>query len=366
MNKIYIGFVFLSLVSCNASVEHPNGEKDRRVTEVSLQKVEVSAQRITSSFFEKQLIANGIVEAKNKSELRFKISEEIIKIAVKNGQQVKKNELLANLNNALLANLLKEKEIQFEKAKMEFTKQKINYGQGNLSNSEIDSTILSSLLIQTGYLEAQNEVKKATILYEQTILRAPFSGIVANITSKTGNFNTVGEVFCNIIDNKNMEVIFWVLESELSSIELGRDVTVSHNTNSKKKYAGNIVEINPYVNENGLVMIKAVLNEFDGKLYDGMNVQISVNESLENVIVIPKEALVLRSNKEVVFTIENGIAKWNYVSILEENSSSYAISEGLNVNDTLVVSGNLNLTHGAKLKVNFISSVNQQKAIQID
>ena len=88
-----------------------------------------------------------------------------------------------------------------------------------------------------------------------------------------------------------------------------------------------------------------------------MCIRDRVNKQVKNVIVVPKEALVLRSNKKVVFTLENGVAKWNYVTELHENSTHYAIKKGENLKrtDTIIVSGNMNLSHDAKVNVASVS-----------
>ncbi|WGH74115.1 hypothetical protein P8625_08265 [Tenacibaculum tangerinum] len=100
--------------------------------------------------------------------------------------------------------------------------------------------------------------------------------------------------------------------------------------------------------------MKAKITSENTGLLDGMNAKILINRPLENVILIPKEALVLRTNREVVFTKENDLAKWNYVEIAGENKDSYAIKKGLKLTDTIIVSGNLNLAHDAKVNATFV------------
>lgn len=83
----------------------------------------------------------------------------------------------------------------------------------------------------------------------------------------------------------------------------------------------------------------------NGRLFEGMNIRVSVQRMLANQIVIPKEAVVLRSGKPVVFTLVNNKAYWNYVQTGLENSSTYTITEGLKEGDVIITSGNINLAH---------------------
>ena len=164
-----------------------------------------------------------------------------------------------------------------------------------------------------------------------------------------------------LVSHQQLEVVFSVLENELSFVKKNQAVTITSFVDKSKNYMGVVSEINPMVDENGLIQVKAKVNIPDNTLFDGMNVKVIINQPIHDVIVIPKEALVLRSNKEVVFTVKEGLAKWNYVEVLDENSSSYALKKGLKLGDTIIVSGNMNLSHDARVAPIFIGEQEDSK-----
>lgn len=320
------------------------------------QELDVYVQILNGKVFEKQIISNGIVESLNKTDMRFKISERLKFIMVKNGQKVVKGDTLAILENALLKNQLDKARLDVTKAKNVLDENIINYGYKNSVEEEIDNNILRNLEVESGYLDALNKLENSTILYNQTILTAPFSGIIGNLKSKNGNYITSGDVFCTLIEQNKLEIVFSILESELFFIKKNQEVEFNLFFNQNGNYKGVITEINPIVNENGLIEVKAKINASNEKLFDGMNVKVFINQPVEGVVTIPKEALVIRTNREVVFTLENNLAKWNYVEVFDENGSSYAIKKGLNLGDTIVVSGNANLSNDAKVKATFVTN----------
>lgn len=351
MIKRFYFIFFIFILGCQ------NQKTNKALEEANSIKIESPGISITTKVieitdFKKEIIANGLVEALKKSEIRFKTSERIASIKVKNGQKVNRGQALAVLDNAVLDNQLSKAKIEVDKAKNKLQEEKINYGVGEKANEAIDATILKNLKIKSGLYEAENALQNAQLLYSQTIIRAPFSGVVANIEVKTGNFITSADIFCTLINSQNLEVVFSVLENELAFIESNQEVSINPFTDTDSTYKGYISEINPLVDENGLIQIKAKINTEGEKLYDGMNVKITASKPIKDVVVIPKEALVLRSNREVVFTYENGLAKWNYVKVLDENSTSYALKEGIKIGDSVIVSGNMNLAHDAKVKIN--------------
>jgi hypothetical protein len=66
--------------------------------------------------------------------------------------------------------------------------------------------------------------------------------------------------------------------------------------------------------------------------------------------VVPKEALVIRQGKDVIFVRQDSLAIWKYVTVESENSTSVSISEGLEPGDLVIVSGNINLAHETVVK----------------
>ena len=83
-----------------------------------------------------------------------------------------------------------------------------------------------------------------------------------------------------------------------------------------------------------------------------MNVRVIVKRQIEETLVIPKSAVVLRSGgRKVVFTHENGHAVWNYVTTSLENMDEYIITEGLKPGQEVIITGNINLAHESPVQV---------------
>lgn len=146
-----------------------------------------------------------------------------------------------------------------------------------------------------------------------------------------------------------MDVEFSVLESELTMLKQGDAVSVTPFSGNESRQ-GNVTEINPMVDENGMVKVWASVTGGNG-LIDGMNVRVSVKRAVEKALVVPKSAVVLRSGRPVVFTFDGDKAIWNYVTPGLENLNEYTITEGLEPGMKVIVTGNINLAHESPVKV---------------
>ena len=113
--------------------------------------------------------------------------------------------------------------------------------------------------------------------YNNTRIYAPLSGVVANLEAKQWNPCQNYKNLCTIIFDEVMEVEFPVIESEYSFINKGMPVGIVPFINDSTLISGRITEINPQVDENGMVKVKAQFQN-NGRLIDGMNVKIVIRK----------------------------------------------------------------------------------------
>jgi hypothetical protein len=132
-------------------------------------------------------------------------------------------------------------------------------------------------------------------------------------------------------------------------LEKGMPVDIIPFVNDSTIITGYITQINPQVDENGMVKVKASFSN-TGKLIDGMNVKVLIKKPVPDRLVVPKEALVIRQGKDVIFVRQDSLAIWKYVTIEFENSTSISVKEGLEPGDLVIVSGNINLAHETIVK----------------
>jgi len=146
-----------------------------------------------------------------------------------------------------------------------------------------------------------------------------------------------------------MEVEFPVIESEYKFIDKGMPIGIIPFLNDSTQITGKVTQINPQVDENGMVKIKAEIRNTKGFI-DGMKVKVFIKKPVPNRLVVPKEALVIRQGKDVIFVRQDSLAIWKYVNVEYENTTSLSIKEGLEAGDLVIVSGNINLAHETKVK----------------
>lgn len=141
-----------------------------------------------------------------------------------------------------------------------------------------------------------------------------------------------------------MNVTFPVIESEFAFLRKGMPVNIIPFINDSTIISGTITQINPQVDETGMISVKAEFRN-NGQLIDGMNVRVIIRKPVPDRLVVPKEALAIRQGKDVIFVRQDSLAIWKYVTVEFENSNSISVKEGLEPGDLVIISGNVNLAH---------------------
>ena len=342
--------VAVALLAACSDAKKENAGEEGVATVLPSDDNKVTVQRLERRTFDHELVSNGKVIAGGQADLRFETAGIIAHIYVKNGDFVRKGQKIAELDKFRLANKTVQAKDALEKSKLELQDVLIGQGYPAGDTSKVPADIMRLARVKSGYDQSLSLYELAKYEEEHATLTAPFDGVVANLFSKPYNAASASDAFCTIVGTQGMEADFTVLESELPLIKNGDKVIVTPYADAASGYEGRITQINPLVDDKGMVKVKAVVGS-KGKLFSGMNVRINVHRSLGEQLVIPKSAVVLRSGKQVVFTLKEGKARWNYIQTSLENAEHYSVVDGLKEGDTVIVTGNVNLAHEAPVKV---------------
>ncbi|WP_374744748.1 efflux RND transporter periplasmic adaptor subunit [Parapedobacter sp. 2B3] len=348
---------FLSWGVIAISCQQAQPTENQPIAETSLlqateQPTEVETVTLEKTSFHQELIANGRLSAIRKADLRFRADGTVEQLHMTEGNRVQAGQLLANLNDETQQQALQHAALRRQKAVMDYEDQLLRLGYRAADTAALDEEVKQIARLRSGLSDALLEWRKAEKDVHHTKLYAPFAGKIANLKAKEYN-NTAGlDYVCSLIDDRELQVEFAVLEQELDFVKHAKSVRVTAFSEKDRAYEGKVTSINPQVDRSGMVMVKAVIKNPDGGLIDGMGVSVVVSRDFGDQLSVPKEAVLDRQGRKVVFTAtDGGTAYWNYVEISHENSTHYAIKDGLKPGDRVIYSGNFNLAHDKPITV---------------
>ena len=363
MKKILIIFLAASLllVACGKDKEEEKKDTKQEVVATEEQQavktVEVAA--VTKREMSKLFESSAVWEPLAKVDFSTDKGATVEKIYKKNGEYVKKGEVIVKLSDA-------QTEADFLQAKANYQSATSNYNISR-NNYQKFKTLYDKQLIS--YLEFSNyeatftsaqgnlEVAKAAYMnaqnsYSKLVARAEISGVVGNLFIKEGNDIAAKEVLFTILNDKQMQSYVGITPEAISKVKIGDEINVRIDALAKE-YKAKITELNPIADSTTKnFKVKLALDNPDGEIKDGMfgNVIIPVGES--SVLSIEDEAIITRDLVNYVFKYEDGKAKQVEVTVGATNLpyteiSSPEIKEG----DKIIVKGLFGLQNNDKVEI---------------
>ncbi|WP_281989367.1 efflux RND transporter periplasmic adaptor subunit [Aquimarina aggregata] len=350
MNKsilIYHVFLIVFVIGCHKLKKKEFDAQQKFTSSIPTVKI----AKVKQSSFLTEIISNGKLEALKKVDLKFEDVGVIQKIVVNEGDYIKKGQLIAYQSSShLLSETKKNKEV-LAKAYLDMEDILLGFNYKLKDSLSIPKETMNMVRSRSGISEVKNQIVQTQKRYIASRVMAPFSGTIANLSAKEKSLSSTADKVCTLIDNTELLVSFFILEKEYGLVTKGDSVNIYPIAFPQKKFNGKVKHINPIVDENGLILIKASVENKENLLVDGMNVNVIIKNKINNTISIPKKAIVDREDSKVVFIYKNRKSQWRYVKLGIENKDSIVITEGLKIDDHIIINGNVNLAHDTKVNL---------------
>jgi Cu(I)/Ag(I) efflux system membrane fusion protein len=184
-------------------------------------------------------------------------------------------------------------------------------------------------------------------------LRAPMSGVVAEMNVRSGMAVTTGMTLFRIVDLSTVWVYAEVPEAQAGWLRPGGQVAAHVPTWPGETFHGSVVAILPEVNvQSRTVRARIVLDNPDAKLKPGMFASLEfVTPKGRRAVLVPSEA-VIRTGERSVVIVADGEGKFRAVDVKvgAESGGDAEIREGLRAGDKVVVSGQFLIDSEASLR----------------
>ncbi|MDH5610757.1 MAG: efflux RND transporter periplasmic adaptor subunit [Cyclobacteriaceae bacterium] len=343
-------FAVIGLAGCNPSSkqEEPAGEPElsglRRDSAYAVRTVLTETRT-----FAYPIQARGKLRAARAVTLAFEPPGKLQALYVANSQVVAKGTLIARLQNERHQLAVAEARMAVANAGSEYENKLAEFGDSTTYGDNW-FRIKEKLRLKTGVGVSQVNLDRALYELSQTYLYAPFDGIISGLELKPGNYLNSWQPLAVLLDRTRMEVMAEVLEFDLGGLMQGHKAQVSPLSLPGRVLEATVAEINPRVDDRGYVKVKLDV-PYEPGLYDGMSVKVVLEIPQAEGLLVPKEAVVQKSGRIVVFTVEDSLAKWNYVTLGRDNGSYVEVTEGLKMGQWVIVSNNLQLAHDSPVRI---------------
>jgi HlyD family secretion protein len=374
--KIIIGVVVLVIAGVLTAGFVSRRGKD--VTPVTFGKVQ--RQDLTS-----KVSANGRIDAKRKVDLSANVMGQVINLAVREGDVVKKDDFLLQIDQKQLAATARSADAalqavfsdrdaakamaiaadqDFQRAQKNFDQKIIPRADLDRAQSSRDSARANVMALEQRISQARENLNAARDTLSKTTMRAPMAGIVTALpveegeVAVIGTMNNAGTVLMTIADMSVVEAVMEVDETDVPSVKVGQRATVTIDAYPNKTFPGLVTEVaSSPIKRNGITggsgteavnfEVKIQVENPPQGVRPGFSASADiVTGTRSKALAIPIQALVVREkpgstpgkpqDEEGVFVVRNGAVKFEKVSSGLSGDSQIEILSGAKEGEQIV------------------------------
>jgi len=357
----------------------------------------VQTEKVAKRSITQTVTATGTIDPEFKVLITPEVTGEIISLPVKEGDIVKKGQLLIKIKgdqymaqkDRLEANLksseasLQMSEAELRNIELEYERAKELHHKGLASNSEFEAAETKYLTTKASYdaaaanvLQSKAQLREVLETLYKTTIYSPMDGIVTQLNVELservlGSGFSQGTDIMTVADLSNMEAVVDVDENDVVLVSVGDTANVTVDAFGDRVFHGVVTEIGNSAKSSGFGTQEQVVNfsvkikllDLDSNLRPGMSCNADIEtETVKDVISVPIQSVTARTDvpeskdstkagkkedvemskpkfnkpKEVVFLADNGKAKLVVVETGISDDNYLEIKSGLNVDDEVI------------------------------
>jgi HlyD family secretion protein len=331
------------------------------------------------------LNASGYVTARRQSTVSSKVTGKITDVNIEEGMRVKAGQQLARLDDAVAGKALalsqaqvqaagsslEETRVQVRQAQIDYDRASSMHSSQIGSKSDLDHAqaqldALKARLATQGdsYAVAQRELQLHRQDVEDTIIRAPFDGIVVSKDAQPGEmispmsagggFTRTG--ICTIVDMDSLEIEVDVAEAYINRVHPNQKVEAVLDAYPDWKIPAHVITAVPTADrQKATVKVRIAFDAKDERVLPDMGVKTTFIDTepaaeTSNVVEIPKGAVRRDGERDVVFVMQNDHAERRAVRVLQTDNDKARIAAGVNAGDNVIVDAPPDLKDGDRVK----------------
>lgn len=331
------------------------------------------------------LNASGYVTARRQATVSSKVTGKVLEVLIEEGMKVEEGQVLARIDDInvkaslLLAqaqlqsatNALAETRVRIREADQELQRQAGLLKNKIATQADYDHAEASALAYKARLDQQQADIivaERTVAAWQQqmddTVIRAPFAGIVTSKNAQPGEmispvsagggFTRTG--ICTIVDMQSLEIEVDVNESYINRVQAGQPVEATLDAYPDWKISCRVIAIIPTADrQKSTVKVRVGFDKLEPRILPEMSVKVGFYETggaaaVARSVTVPKAAIQQQDGRDVAFVVNNGRAERRAVSVGGSGDGEVGVGAGLAAGDKVILDWPAGLKDGALVK----------------
>lgn len=300
--------------------------------------------------------AAGQAEAVRRVAVTALVGGRVAAVAARESQAVAPGQALVALDPV-------EHRLALQEAEAALRDAQARYRELTLLNEEIADTATRAerervARARSGLEAAEVKLQRAQLELQRTRVTAPFAGRVANLKAVPGQWVRPGDELLTLVALDPIRVEVQVLEGEIGFLAPGARASVALAAFPGERFAGRIASLNPLVEgSTRTARVTLLVPNPRGRILPGMYARVALDaRRFPDRVLVPRAAVLERDRRPMLFVVEDGRAKWRYVTPGLQNDSLVEIVPGtetdsVRAGELVLVDGHYTLVHDARVRL---------------
>ncbi|MCB9766784.1 MAG: efflux RND transporter periplasmic adaptor subunit [Candidatus Omnitrophica bacterium] len=374
---VLVTVILIGLLAAGGVFGWKNWPKTAEVRTIVVQETKSGGERTL-------LNASGYVTARREATVASKVTGKVIEVMVEEGMEVEAGQVLAKIDSSNV-----EQSLELAQAQLASASQAVEETKANLNQAEIDlrrTTALASkgvtadadldrdrtkVRLNTARLQrqmaeiavAEREVEVWKQQLDDTIIRAPFAGVVTtkdaqpgeiiSPMSAGGSFTRTG--ICTIVDMDSLEIEVDVNESYINRVEKDQPVVATLDSYPDWEIPAKVIAIIPTADrQKATVKVRVAFEKLDPRILPDMSVKVAFKSGEEetetkSTVALPKSAIHQDEGRDIVWVMKEDTLERRAVKVDTVMNDQATISAGLGSGEKVVTKGPDEMEEGMRV-----------------
>jgi len=325
------------------------------------------------------LTASGYVVARRKAVVSAKIQGRLSELRVEEGSVVREGETLARLESIDYEAAVARARAAVQRAEADLAEYRRQLRlaedlakQRIVAEDQREAAASRVRIAEAALAQQQADLAFAEAQLQNTVIRAPFGGVVVKKMAEVGesvapippgvNISTSSGAIVALADLATLEVEADVAEANVAKVAGGQPAEVTVEAIPDRRYKAVLRQVIPTADRTkATVMVKVTILDKDKDLKPEMSAKVTFLEPEKKeqapaaasapVVLVPRAAVVTRDGKPTVFLVREGKAQARAVVLGTERQGQVIVKEGLAGGETVVAKPGDGLADGAAIRV---------------
>jgi membrane fusion protein, multidrug efflux system len=321
----------------------------------------VATARVEAHDLEDRISASGELVARLQTTLSAEVAGRITSIPLEEGDAVEPGTLVVaidperrELDLASARAQAAQAAATLERERREAKRMRTLHGSKVASQSKLDGAETALALAEAGVASARAQVGVAERTLRDASVGAPFGGLLARRHVNVGQFVQPGTALFDLVSLDPIDVVFHVAEVDSGRVHVGQHVAVEVAPYPQRRFDAVVDVVSPTIDRDTRTLrVRARIDNADGALRPGLFARADLGVAArENVALVPEDAVLQRSDGQVVFRLRgDGRVERRVVRTGSFYPAGLEIVSGVVPGDVVVMRGHTALVDGALVEV---------------